>query len=135
MAKIQAHLLFGCYRKGDANDPDIYVAAIAAVLSHYPPEVVEKITNPFGGLPSRCNFLPTVREVHAACRELVENKAMAAKRQADQRQQLDERRQFDEARQQAPIHPEIGKSHPGVILTNYSEAVRKYGRPIGRFEK
>jgi hypothetical protein len=60
-------LLFGCYRKGDANDPEIYTAAIAATLADYPAEVVEYVTDPRTGLPSKLKWLPTVAEVREAC--------------------------------------------------------------------
>ena len=69
LAAIKARQLFGCFRKGDANDPDTYAAAIAAVLTRFPPEVVAHVTDPRTGLPSRSNFLPTVHEVRLACEE------------------------------------------------------------------
>jgi hypothetical protein len=59
--------MFGCFRKGDANDPEIYVAAIAAVLSEYPESVVDFVTDPRTGLPRTCKFLPQVSEVSDAC--------------------------------------------------------------------
>ncbi len=59
--------MFGCFRKGDANDPEIYVAAIAAVLSEYPESVIDFVTDPRTGLPRSCKFLPQVAEVSDAC--------------------------------------------------------------------
>lgn len=59
--------MFGCYRKGDANDPEIYTAAIAATLADFPPEVQDFVTDPRTGLPSRLKWLPTVAEVREAC--------------------------------------------------------------------
>jgi hypothetical protein len=59
--------MFGCYRRGDANDPDIYAAAVAAVLSRYPLEIVEYITDPRTGLPGNNTWLPSVAEVKEAC--------------------------------------------------------------------
>lgn len=61
--------MFGCFRRGDANDPDIYVAAITAVLAEYPEEVVKHVTDPRTGIPRKTNFLPTVAEVDYACSE------------------------------------------------------------------
>ena len=69
LAAIKARQLFGCFRKGDANDPDTYAAAIAAVLTRFPPEVVAHVTDPRSGLPSRSNWLPTVHEVRQTCDE------------------------------------------------------------------
>ena len=40
-ATDRAEVLFGCYRRGDANDPDRYVTAIAAVLT--PPDVMSQL--------------------------------------------------------------------------------------------
>src|SRR4051812_40675540 len=39
-AAERAKLLLGCYRTGEANDPQTYVAAITAVLSRFPEEVM-----------------------------------------------------------------------------------------------
>jgi hypothetical protein len=70
--------LFGCYRKGDANDPEIYTAAIAAVLADYEPEVIARVTDPRTGLPRKTKFLPNPAEVADACDEA--RKAIAAER-------------------------------------------------------
>lgn len=69
-AAKRAKLLFGCYRKGDANDPETYVAAITAVLSRYDETVIRQVTHPAKGLPIRTNFLPTVKEVFEACEDI-----------------------------------------------------------------
>lgn len=59
--------MFGCYRKGDANDPEIYTAAIAATLAEFDQDVVDFVTDPRTGLPSKLKWLPTVAEVREAC--------------------------------------------------------------------
>ena len=59
--------MFGCYRKGDANDPETYTAAIAAVLAEYSPAVVQRVTDPRTGLPRTMKFMPNVAEVAEAC--------------------------------------------------------------------
>lgn len=71
-AAMRAKILLGCYRTGEANDPETYVAAIAAILARYPQEVVTAVTHPATGLPSKKNWLPTVKEVVDACDELHE---------------------------------------------------------------
>lgn len=63
--------MFGCYRKGDANDPDTYTAAIAAVFSEYEPEVVRRATDPRTGIARVSKFLPNPAEVSAACDAIV----------------------------------------------------------------
>jgi hypothetical protein len=68
-AAMRAKILLGCYRTGEANDPETYVAAIAAILSRYPQDVMTAVTHPVTGLPSKKNWLPTVKEVVDACDE------------------------------------------------------------------
>jgi hypothetical protein len=71
-AADRARLLLGCYRTGDANDPETYVAAITAILARYPEEVITTVTHPATGLPSKKSWLPTVKEVTDACVEAYE---------------------------------------------------------------
>lgn len=71
-ATERAKILFGCYRRGDANDPDTYVAAVAMVLSKYAVEVIKAVTDPYSGLPSRkkengYSGMPDVADVREAC--------------------------------------------------------------------
>lgn len=68
----RAKLMFGCYRRGDANDPEIYVAACTSVLARYPAEIVRNVTDPYSGLPARkteqgWSGLPDVADVKEAC--------------------------------------------------------------------
>lgn len=94
--------MFGCYRRGDANDPDTYTAAVAAVLTRYAPEVVAQVTDPRTGLPSRSDFLPTVKEVHDACELIVEREARAVARAKMEREQIAERHRLDEQYRNQP---------------------------------
>jgi hypothetical protein len=72
-AAERARLLFGCYRTGDANDPATYVAAVTAVMSRFPEEIITQVTHPDTGLPSTGKgWLPTVKEVKDACNEAYE---------------------------------------------------------------
>lgn len=66
--------MFGCYRKGEANDADTFVKAISLVLSHYSADVVQAVTDPFAGLPSRkkengYSGMPDVADVKEACED------------------------------------------------------------------
>jgi hypothetical protein len=65
-------LLIGCYPKGQVENSDVYVSAIATVLARYPQAVVMSVTDPFNGLPAQCGWLPTIAEVKAACERLME---------------------------------------------------------------
>ncbi len=69
IAAERARLLFGCYRTGEANDPDTYTAAIASILCEYPMEVVQHVTDPRTGIARKIKFLPSIPEVDAACME------------------------------------------------------------------
>lgn len=59
--------MLSCYRRDEAHSPEIYGAAVAAILGDYPRDVVDYITDPRTGLPSKQKFLPNVAEVREAC--------------------------------------------------------------------
>lgn len=59
--------MFGCYRKGDANDPEVYTMAVAATLAEYTAEVIDYVCDPRTGLPAKLKWLPTVAEVREEC--------------------------------------------------------------------
>src|SRR6476620_8123509 len=60
IAALRAALLFGCYRRGDANDPKTYCTAISAVLATFAQHVVEYVTDPRTGIPGTEQWLPSV---------------------------------------------------------------------------
>jgi len=82
VAAERATLLTGCYRKGDAEDPEIYSIALISVLSNYPEDVVRLVTDPRTGIAGQSQWLPTIAEVRHAC----EN-AMMPRRLAEEREQ------------------------------------------------
>lgn len=63
--------LLGCYPAGKPADPQVYVAAVTAVLAQYPNEVVRQVTDPINGLPASCKFLPSIAELTEACSKLM----------------------------------------------------------------
>lgn len=91
-----AGVLFGCYRRSDAADPETYATAVAAVLAGYSPAIVKRVTDPRTGLPGRSKFLPTVSEVKEACDELRDSEWRAVKRERDLQNQLQERKRAEE---------------------------------------
>lgn len=111
-AAERARLLLGCYRTGDANDPDTYVAAVSATLARYPDRVIDLVTDPRIGLPRKKTWLPSVKEVYDACEE--EHLPL---REEEARQERI-RKQFAE-REQPP------KKH------TYAELKAKYGNTWG----
>lgn len=62
----RARMLFACYRKDEAADPEVYCAAVAAVLGDYPRDVIDYVTDPRTGLPSKQKFLPNIAEISSA---------------------------------------------------------------------
>jgi hypothetical protein len=92
---MRAKILLGCYRTGDANDPETYVAAIAAILSRYPQEVMTSVTHPATGLPSKKSWLPTVKEVVDACDEANEPAVQNALRLKRVKEQVEMRERMD----------------------------------------
>jgi hypothetical protein len=70
-------MLFGCYRRGDANDPETYVAAISAVLSLYDVDLIREVTDPRTGIQTtekHMTFMPQAGELKVYC------EAIAARR-------------------------------------------------------
>jgi hypothetical protein len=72
LAADRARILFGCYRRGDAEDREIYVGAVCAILASYPEAVARRVTDPRTGLPGTSHYLPTVADVRAACEREME---------------------------------------------------------------
>ena len=81
-ATQRAEVLFGCYRRGDANDPDRYVAAIAAVLSLYEFELIREVTDPRTGICTNekfAAFMPNAGELKIYCEGIAQRQARLAK--------------------------------------------------------
>lgn len=112
-AAQRAKLLLGCYRTGEANDPETYVAAITAILARYPEEVMTKVTHPVTGLPSQSKkgFLPTVKEVFDACEEANEPIIQHALRLKRIKEQLEARQRQDRGEKPTleQLHERFGK--------------------------
>ncbi len=77
-AKKGASRLLGCYRTGDANDPEVYISGVVAVLSRYTIEIIRAVTEPATGLPSKSNWLPTIAEIRKECDLLEERETRKA---------------------------------------------------------
>jgi hypothetical protein len=94
-AAERSRLLLGCYRTGDANDPETYVAAITAILARYPEAVITEVTHPATGLPKKKGWLPTVKEVADACDDAVEFSVQHAARLKRIQEQMEARARED----------------------------------------
>ena len=75
----QAETIFGSYRRDEANNPETYAAAIAAVLTLYSKAVVDEVADPRTGIASEQKFLPNVFEVRTFCTKTAERLASDAK--------------------------------------------------------
>ena len=69
-ATDRAKVLFGSYRRGDANDPDIYVTSVAAVLTLYDFDLIREVTDPRTGIQTteeHMTFMPQSGELKRYC--------------------------------------------------------------------
>jgi hypothetical protein len=73
----------------------VYAAAICAVLDEYPDDVVVLATDPRSGLPSRCQWLPTVKEVRDFCDAIIERRNREEERLRQLEQQWRERDNYE----------------------------------------
>ena len=105
-AKKGAARLLGCYRTGDANDPEVYISGVVAVLSRYSIEIIREVTEPATGLPSKSNWLPTIAEIRKEC-DLLEERAKRKVYLARQLEQQFAERETPADRQQRPSYEEL----------------------------
>jgi hypothetical protein len=127
-AAERARLLFGSYRKGDANDPDTYVAAVAAVLAGYPEDVVAFVTDPRTGVQRKFpKWMPNSGEVAEFCEEHDRARKYAEKWDAGAQQIEAERLAIPDYR---PKGPSIREYTYGEFMA----MTNGQGRPVGRFE-
>ncbi len=132
-AALRARLLLGCYRRGEANDPDTYVAAIAAVLALFEPEIIREATDPRTGIQTTekfMAFMPNAGEVKSFCEALAGRKDRLERYAAMPRAERPSR----EAVPPDPPPGPDGKHRPGTILANYETAFKIYGRPVNDLE-
>jgi hypothetical protein len=60
--------MFGCFRKTEANDPEIFLAAAVTILAEYPRSIIDYVTDPRTGIPSEQIFPPNPYEIREACK-------------------------------------------------------------------
>jgi hypothetical protein len=81
-ATDRAQVLFGCYRRGDANDPERYVTSIAAVLTLYEADLVREVTDPRSGISTHEKFqdyMPNSGQLKNYCDVVAERRATIAR--------------------------------------------------------
>ena len=136
MVNLTATML-RCFKPQAGVDGQVFATAIVGILLRYPMSVVREVTCPFTGLPTKTQFMPTPFDVRQACEELMRPIRDHQYHRQNVERQLAERDDRICAPPRTPDpapDPITGKHPPGTILSNYDEAVRIYGRPIGRGE-
>jgi len=103
MASYHARLILGSYRADQANDPDIYVTAIAHLLSRYATNIGARLTDPKEGIAGKFKFLPTVSEVREEAERLVEEELRPSRRSASIQRQLQEREEYERQDKTEPL--------------------------------
>jgi len=115
-ATERARIMLGCYRKGEANDPETYSTAVAALLAQYDRGVILEVTHPLSGLPSQTDFMPTLKELKGACEK--------------------EASRLNRIRNVRPhVLRKITYEKPAFVQPSHEELMKKHGRFLGRFEK
>jgi hypothetical protein len=120
--------IFSAYRKDSFADPEGFRVQIGAVLETFPMEVVEHVTDPrnSSSIQRICKFPPSIAEVGDACEA-----------ELRWRQRVEAARALPPPeRWEKPTYLGTqGDGGPGTVYSNYDEAVKKHGRPFGRFEQ
>lgn len=94
-AAERAKVLFACYRRGDANDPDRYIGAVIAILSDYPEETIRYVTDPRTGISNKYpDYMPNAGQVRQACEAHYGPTRAAIETEARERRQIEERKRL-----------------------------------------
>jgi hypothetical protein len=115
LATQRARLLLGCYRKGDAEDAEVYISALVTILGNYPDGVVLTVTDPRTGIAGESNFRPTIAEVRHACEE-----AMRPVRDEEARQA-----------RRAETEAVLGAVRAGEVRATFEDLSAKYPDVVG----
>jgi len=108
-------MLMASYRLSDYHDPEGFLATLISILSDYPPEIVEYVTDPKTGIQRRNKWPPTPAEVVEAC-----SAEIAWRTKVAQQSTL------------KPV-PRLPSSRFSAA-DSYEIMFAKYGRPCGVFE-
>jgi hypothetical protein len=117
----RTEIMLSCYRKDETHNPEVYSSAVSAVLADgYSREIVDYVTDPRTGLPSRNKFLPSVAEVREACEMLTEPRRQHEDKLKRRAEQLDARDEW--------LKPPTGpRKTAAEILRMFEEGGFKFG--------
>lgn len=116
-------LLLGSFRKGEAENPEVYVSAITRIFDAYPEHVISFVTDPLTGLPGKTDWLPTPREVREACDARLTALSEATAREIEWRARADAGRRQIVERERAEAER--------VVRPSYAELLAKHGDGFG----
>jgi hypothetical protein len=103
LASYHAKLILGSYRADQANDPDIYITAIAHLLSRYPENIGARLTDPKDGIAGKYKWLPTVSEVKEEADRLKNEDLLAYAKERSLREQFQLRDQIEAENKAEPL--------------------------------
>lgn len=112
----RVRMMYGCYRRSESYDPEIFAAAAAAVLSDYSLDIVDYVTDPRTGLPSRLKWPPEAQEIRSACDALQAEREQSLRRERLIAAQLAEREQIEREqadRSRRPSYEELRSRFDG----------------------
>lgn len=111
LATQRATLMFGCFRRDDAADPEIFLDAAIAILTDYPNDVIMAVTDPRTGIPGRQKWPPQPCEVKDACEAIEAPRRREREREERIARQLAERETADADRDRRPSYDDLKAKH------------------------
>jgi hypothetical protein len=87
----RATLMFKCFRWDDAADPQTFIDAAASILADYDDDIIELVTDPRTGIPTKQKWPPQPQEVKSACDAIHLPRAARQEKEKKIREQLEER--------------------------------------------
>ena len=106
----QVRLFAGCFRRGEGDDPEVFMQACEHIFRNYPPEIVQQVIDPHNGLPSKQNFFPTAHEIKQAFDDALAPQRRAAfwkAKDEEVRRQFAEREAYEQQRASNPRKEEV----------------------------
>lgn len=87
----RATMMYKCWRRDDASDPETFIDAAAAILADYPTDVIVLVTDPRSGLAGKLKWPAQPSEVKDACEYFYAPRRQAAEWDKRSLEQLAER--------------------------------------------
>ncbi len=135
----RARLLLGCFRTGEANDPETYVAAVAATLAHFEEAVIAEVTNPTISPLTTKSWLPSVGDIRQACEQIAEPIIQQRLREKRIAEQLATREAEDAAPKPTleELHAKYGKDwglNPSGVSAKQSSPARSWEEVVRMYQ-